>query len=258
MHDRLKSLGPELSQYVENFAHISVADSTHAMARRLVSTVDAEELKLGSTLIIADRQDRGEGRGDRTWDSPAGGLYLSWVLPDIDAEAIPRLPMLAATAASAAISALGVADVRIKWPNDILVGGKKIAGILVFARHGETTWVAVSLGVNLDSAPDIPQDQGLAATSVAEHVKTGDADAWRRSLVVDFVEEFLSSVRDSAPSLERWRQQLVQKPGDAISVRLASGKTISGTLFDLSAEGFLRIRHNGEETVVTGGDIVES
>ena len=85
--------------------------------------------------------------------------------------------MLAATAAHDAISALGVADPRIKWPNDILVGKKKIAGILVFARHGETTWVAVSLGVNLESAPDITEGQGLAATSIAEHVKTGEPES---------------------------------------------------------------------------------
>jgi BirA family biotin operon repressor/biotin-[acetyl-CoA-carboxylase] ligase len=258
LHDRLNSLGTVISHHVENFAHISVTDSTHATARRLVETADAEELELGSTLIIADRQDRGEGRGERSWDSPAGGLYMSWVLPNVDAGTIPLLPVLAATAASDAISALGVADVRIKWPNDILVGGKKIAGILIFARHGEIIWVAVSLGVNLDSAPKISEDQGLAATSIAEHLKTGEADGWRHKLVVDFVEGFLRSVQDPAPALERWRLQLVQKPGDEISVRLASGKTISGILEDLSSEGFLRIRHGEEETVVTGGDIIES
>lgn len=258
MDDRLNSFAVELARHVENIAFLNVTDSTHAMARRLIASVDDEDLKIGSTLYIADRQDRGEGRGDRSWESPAGGLYLSWVLPNVDTETIPRLPMLAATAAHDAISALGVADLRIKWPNDILVGKKKIAGILVFARHGETTWVAVSLGVNLESAPDITEGQGLAATSIAEHVKTGEPEAWRRALVVSFVENFLQSMRDSQPALERWRLQLVQRPGDQVSVRLASGKTISGTLVDLSQEGFLRIRHNGEETVVTGGDIIES
>jgi cystathionine beta-lyase family protein involved in aluminum resistance len=89
-------------------------------------------------------------------------------------------------------------------------------------------------------------------------LKTEEVDMWRHRLVVDFVEGFLKSVRDPAPALERWRLQLVQKPGDPISVRLASGTTISGTLEELSAEGFLRIRHDGEETVVTGGDIIES
>ena len=258
MHNRLNSLGTEISQHVENFAHISVTDSTHATARRLVETVDAEDLKLGSTLIVADRQDRGEGRGDRSWDSPAGGLYLSWVLPDVDAATVPRLPMLAATAASEAISSLVVADVRIKWPNDILVDGQKIAGILISARHGETVWSAISLGVNLAEAPDISAGEGLPATSIADHVETGDFESWRESLVIGFLDRFKRCMEDPGPALDRWREHLIQRPGDQISVRIASGKTISGELTELSSEGFLRIRHDGEETVITGGDIIEN
>ena len=63
---------------------------------------------------------------------------------------------------------------------------------------------------------------------------------------------------DPKPALERWRNLLVQQPGDSVTVQLASGKTVSGTLVDLSKEGFLRICANGKERVITGGDIIES
>jgi BirA family biotin operon repressor/biotin-[acetyl-CoA-carboxylase] ligase len=220
--------------------------------------MDKENQNLGSTLILADRQDSGEGRGDRHWESPPGGLYMSWLRSGLSAETIAQLPMLAAAAAHTAVTHIGVPDARIKWPNDILVKGRKLGGLLVFARHGETTWVTVGLGVNLESAPVIVNDHAILATSVADHVADGDLDSWRHDIVCTFVTTLDQSIADPRPALERWRNLLIQQPGDSITVQLASGKTVSGTLVDLSEEGFLHIRTNGKERVITGGDIIES
>ena len=183
---------------------------------------------------------------------------MSWLRSGIRAETIAQLPMLAAAAAHHAITRLGVADTRIKWPNDILANGRKIAGILVFARHGETSWVTVGLGVNLETVPVIEAGKGLPATSVAEQVGEGDVDTLRYELVCTFVDELDRMMKDPDPAIENWRELLIQRPGDTVDVRLASGMLVSGTLLELTEEGFLKIRENGKERVITGGDIIES
>jgi len=256
--NRLGRLREGLVAHVENLVLFKVTGSTHALARTLIAEMDDEQQNLGSTLILADRQDGGEGRGDRQWESPAGGLYMSWLRSGLTPETIAQLPMLAAAAAHAAVTRIGVPDARIKWPNDILVNGRKLAGLLVFARRGETSWVTVGLGVNLETAPIIDKDEALPATSVADHVAEGDVDSWRHDILCTFVTALDHSMADPEPALEIWRSLLIQQPGDSITMRLASGEAVSGTLVDLSEEGFLRIRSNGKERVITGGDIIES
>jgi BirA family biotin operon repressor/biotin-[acetyl-CoA-carboxylase] ligase len=258
LRERLDHLMEELASHVENLVLFEVTDSTHALARQIIAEMDEESQKLGATLILADRQEKGEGRGDRSWESPAGGLYMSWLRSGIKAETIAQLPMLAASAAQDAITRIGVSDVRIRWPNDILVGERKLAGILVFARHGDTTWVTVGLGVNLETVPVIDETEGLPATSIADLIGPGDVRTWRHDLACTFIDQLDRLMEDPAPAIDRWRKLLIQRPGDAISVRLASGMVVSGTLLELTEEGFLKIRENGKERVVTGGDVIES
>ena len=258
LRERLDHLMEELARHVENLVLFEVTDSTHALARRIIAEMDEESQKLGATLILADRQEKGVGRGDRSWESPAGGLYMSWLRSGIKAETITQLPMLAATAAWDAITRIGVSDVQIRWPNDILVDERKLAGILVFARHGDTTWVTVGLGVNLETAPVIDETEGLPATSIAELLESGEIETWRHDLACTFIDQLDRLMEDPAPAIDRWRKLLIQRPGDAVSVRLASGKVVSGTLLELTEEGFLKIRENGKERVVTGGDVIES
>jgi BirA family biotin operon repressor/biotin-[acetyl-CoA-carboxylase] ligase len=258
LRERVDKMNQELSEHVENLVLFEVTGSTHGMARRVIAEMDDESQKLGATLIVADRQDSGEGRGDRKWESPEGGLYLNWLRSGLDAETILRLPMLAAVAAHAAVTSVGVSGARIKWPNDILVGDRKLAGLLVFARHGETNWVTVGLGINLESAPTLNNSEALPATAVTEHVTGLDLESCRHSLVCTFISELDRSMDEPGPALARWRELLIQRPGDRMQVRMSTGEVITGTLVDLSEEGFLRIRENGQERVVTGGDIIES
>jgi BirA family biotin operon repressor/biotin-[acetyl-CoA-carboxylase] ligase len=227
------------------------------MASQLISEMDDEEQSLGSTLIVADRQDAGRGRGDRQWQSPEGGLYLSWLRSGVDAETTSKLPMLAAMAALEALAAVGVEGTEIKWPNDILVGGKKLAGILVFARHGESSWVTVGLGVNLATAPEIDQPGARPATCVADLVSHGDPVSQRDTLTCAFIRELASRLAHPEPSLAAWRARLIHSSGEGMSVRLGSGEIVDGTLVEITAEGFLRLEVDGHDRVITGGDIVE-
>lgn len=257
MRTRLDRLRNCLTDAVENIVLLAVVDSTHAMARELISDMDDEEQHLAGSVIIADRQEHGEGRAGRTWASPSGGLYLSWLQSGLAAETIARLPLLAAVAAHAAIAELGVSELRIKWPNDLLAKGRKVAGILVFARHGEPTWAAVGLGVNVGSSPRLEGHGATPATCIADLLGRNDSEPWRERIACSFVNRLTESLADPAPALASWRTLLLQTPGDAVKVRLGSGEVFEGSLVAIEDEGYLRIRVGDEERVVSSGDLIE-
>ncbi len=257
MSEGLERFAQELQGTVENLVLLDAVDSTQAMARRLIASMDEDDQSLGKTLILAGRQTEGEGRGDRRWESPRGGLFLSWLASGLDSATIARLPLLAAVAARAAIAEIGIADARIKWPNDILVNGGKLAGILISARHGEPTWVTIGLGVNLQTTPVVDDSPAIPPTSVAEHLGDGDVDAWRLSIAGSFVCNLEAFIGDPMPAIAAWRRHLVQVPGDRLRVRLASGEVVDGTLAEITPEGYLRVQQDDGERIITSGDVVE-
>lgn len=243
---------------VDNLVLLASTGSTQALARELIAAMDGEEQRLATTVIISERQEHGEGRSGRSWVSPAGGLYLSWLRSGLETETIALLPMLAAAAAQAAVAEIGIADVAVKWPNDILVGGRKLAGILVFARHGESGWAAVGLGVNIAAAPSLDGTPGLPATAVADHLELSDPERTRDRIACSFVNRLSAAVVEPERALAAWRELLLQRPGDRLKVRLASGDEVSGVVVGIEDRGFLRLRCGDAERVITGGDIIES
>ena len=122
------------------------------------------------TVVVADKQTRGRGRRARLWDSPAGvGLYASFVLrPDWPAAQAAQLAILGGLAAFHALELAGVKNLRIKWPNDILAGGRKICGVLVEPRLGaeRIEFAVVGIGINVGQArDDFPPELRPFATS---------------------------------------------------------------------------------------------
>ena len=121
-------------------------------------------------VVVAGHQTRGRGRRARTWDAPAGlGLSASFVLrPDWPAAQAPRLAIVAGMAAFHALEKAGVRELRVKWPNDVLAGGRKICGVLVEPRLGgdRIEFAVVGIGINVGQASgDFPPELRAAATS---------------------------------------------------------------------------------------------
>jgi BirA family biotin operon repressor/biotin-[acetyl-CoA-carboxylase] ligase len=118
----------------------------------------AEAGEPAGLALLARRQSAGRGRDGRAWTSPAGNLYLSVLLrPEAPARALPQFALLAAVALHAAASAH--APVRLKWPNDLLRGEAKVAGILTEAAldvQGRVSHVIFGIGANLAAAPSLP------------------------------------------------------------------------------------------------------
>lgn len=114
------------------------------------------------TLIWAARQEQGRGRLGRTWVSPAGGAYCSMILkPARPLEEIPQLSLVTGLAVAEAIQEITGLFASIRWPNDLLLNEKKVAGILVEARNGA---VIIGIGINVTTAPEALPD---TATSLA-------------------------------------------------------------------------------------------
>jgi len=252
-----KDLATALSDLVDNLVFLSEVDSTHAQAIRLMNQLDEEDIELNATVIIAERQTHGVGRGHRRWESPGGGLYISWIRSGLSHGTVSRLPMIAAAAAHRAVVELGIDRAGIKWPNDILVDGEKLAGILVHARLGTSHWATVGLGVNLHSIPALDRHAAQPATALSAHIDEATHTEWCRAVVVSYITSLTQSITDPETGIEAWRRSLIHTPGDAISVRMASGEIHTGIFNGLTQEGFLKLGQPGGERIVTGGDVIE-
>ncbi|TFE30033.1 biotin--[acetyl-CoA-carboxylase] ligase [Cohnella luojiensis] len=166
---------------------LDVVPSTQDEMRRL-----AEQGAPEGTLVIAEQQTNGRGRMGRSWVSPAGkGIWMSLLLrPPVPLPLTPQLTLLAAVALSRAIIREVPVTIGIKWPNDLLVNGKKISGILLesAAEDERLRYVVVGMGisVNLD-AEDYPEDLLTKAVSL----KMASGNALNRSdLIASILEEF--------------------------------------------------------------------
>jgi BirA family biotin operon repressor/biotin-[acetyl-CoA-carboxylase] ligase len=129
--------------------------STNDEARRL-----AEAGAAAGQVVLAAEQSEGRGRHGRAWASPAGNLYASVLLrPDCSMAASGQLSLVAALALAEALDQLAPLGqpARLKWPNDVIIGGAKVAGLLLEGaarRDGRSDWVVIGSGVNLVSRPD--------------------------------------------------------------------------------------------------------
>ena len=158
--------------------------STNTIAHKLAVNKAPE-----GTLVIAERQTKGRGRMGRSWHSPENvGLYCSVILyPKIQPILAPGISLISAVALAETISAYDTLDVKIKWPNDVLISGRKTAGILteLSAEIGRTNFVVVGVGVNINHRRQhIPDELKKMATSIRIALK----ENIRR---VEFLQRFL-------------------------------------------------------------------
>jgi BirA family biotin operon repressor/biotin-[acetyl-CoA-carboxylase] ligase len=203
--------------------------------------------------LRAQRQSGGRGRQGRQWHSPPGNLYASTIVrlrPD-DPPA-PTLALLAAVALHevACTFVAGGVPVEIKWPNDLLVAGAKLSGILL-ERQDDA--VIVGFGVNL---ADHPEDTERPAINFGMLGGAPDPQRFLEALAASF-ERWLKRWREegAAPIRERWLAA-AHPPGTALSTHTASGAWIEGLFEGLDESGALRLRlADGSTHIVHAGDV---
>ncbi len=244
--------------------HYDETDSTSALARR---KIDAGEIGAGPIMLVAKRQTGGVGRFGRAWASPAGGLWCTIVWPvqrDL-ARALDGLGLRLALACARSIehelAAHGrSADVRIKWPNDVLIDGRKVLGVLaeVHRRDGKP-YLLVGVGVNADfPASDLPAELINRATTLRDVL--GRSPNVQR-LIDDLrvrVREAVLADRLDTHTLAEVRERLFGVGSRAV-VTLSPGETITGVLVGLDDKGAPILRTDaGERTAPPGAELAHT
>ncbi len=209
------------------------------------------------TAVLAERQTGGRGREGRTWESPPGGLYLSVLLRPQKAPA-SLLPLAAGVAVAEALSAFGVAS-ELKWPNDVLASGRKLAGILAEASSSGAgvEWVVLGIGVNVAlDARSLPPDLRGGVTSLHAEGAVGAApDAVAAAVLVQLA-LWYDALRE-APSrvAAAWRERAIPWWGSLVEVRSGS-QLLRGRLAAVDDEGALVIElAGGDRRRLVSGEV---
>lgn len=239
----------------ENLVVLPVVDSTNRLARSVVKEYEAEEQSLRSLLVLALEQSGGRGRHGRSWSSPAGkGVYASRVLTVQDPAVLQSLPLLVGIGLCRALDPFLPAPSRLKWPNDILVEGRKIGGILIEAMVQPESESRAILGFGANhghEAGDLPETgtsillEGRSEVSLEELT-------WK---LVEGVERELTHLGDIAYAVAAYRELSVHRPGDRISCRVAE-RTVEGTFTGIDELGRLVLEADGEEIQVSSGEVI--
>ena len=203
--------------------------------------------------LRAERQTSGKGRMGREWASPAGNLYASGLVRLRPTD--PPAPTLAFVAAVALENYLRhvAPDVpfQIKWPNDVLVDGAKISGILL-ERAGDA--VVIGIGVNLARHPDLPDRRTTSLTALTGEMF--DPNLFLLGLADRFSEMLdLWRIDGFRPILAQWSAR-AHPPGTPLSVSLPDGKRLEGLFDGLTDDAALRLRlSDGEVRILHAGDV---
>jgi BirA family biotin operon repressor/biotin-[acetyl-CoA-carboxylase] ligase len=200
------------------------------------------------TAVLADRQTGGRGREGRTWQSPAGGLYLS-VLLRPRAEPVSLLPLAAGVAVAEAVAGFGVAC-QLKWPNDVLASGRKLAGILAEATSGGAgvEWVVLGIGVNVAlDASTLPAELRDGVTSLrAEGARGAGSDAVAVAILARLAVWYDALREGPSRVAAAWRERAIPWWGSLVEVRSGTA-LLRGTLAAVDDEGALVIVLSGGE-----------
>lgn len=210
--------------------------STLDVAHGLAPTAES------GTLVLADEQTAGRGRQGRRWMSaPGAGVWLTLIERPSDARALDVLALRCGLQAAEALDDLAGTTVRVKWPNDLYAGDRKLAGILIETRWRGTApeWVAVGVGLNV-TAPDVATGAGLSAGASRIAALDRLVPALRRAAA--------ASRHLSESELARWRAR-------DMSVGRVATEPIAGMVQGISAAGELLVLADGRVTTHRSGSL---
>jgi BirA family transcriptional regulator, biotin operon repressor / biotin---[acetyl-CoA-carboxylase] ligase len=237
--------------------HFFKTDSTNRVAMELGYADEPE-----GAVVLAEEQTAGRGRAGRSWHSERGaGLYVTLLLrPKLSPVQAPLLTMLAGLSAHTAVLAQTGLSAELKWPNDLLLNGKKLGGILteMYAEPNAVRFVIVGIGINV-SQEKFPGE--LAATATSLRKETGRLHS-RLEVLVKLLSQFETDynrfLQEGAPYVVQ-RFELVSGFADGKRVRVETGtESYVGTTAGLSPEGLLVVRReDGASTTVIAGDVSE-
>lgn len=245
--------GPLLPSFFELSAYQSL-DSTSTEARRLADLGAAE-----GQIVWALKQESGVGRRGRHWSSPAGNLYCSLLLrPSCSAAEGAKLSFLIAVALYDALEQVLPPDapISLKWPNDVLLGGRKVAGILLESKSnvaGQLEWLIVGTGVNVATYPK--KTDGLPATCLKEAGANVSLEALLNRYAGHVLDLYrLWQEQGFAPVRDKWLMR-AGGLGGPVTARLG-GQEFKGIFKEIDPDGALvLVLADGSIKRVTAGEV---
>ena len=250
---------PELGerQIGRRIVHYFRVDSTNSVALRMAAAGAAE-----GTVVLAEEQKAGRGRFGRTWYSEkSNGIYVSVILrPNLTPAVAPVLTLMVGVAAQSAIARVTGLSPDIRWPNDLLLGGRKLCGILteMSAEVDRLHAVVIGIGINVNHS-EIPGELRPIATSLRLE---GGRIYSRLQILVALLEELehhYRVLRESGPPaiISHWTGASSYARGKRIHV-LAGGAKFEAVTAGLEPHGALRVRRDdGREESLVAAEIVE-
>ncbi len=236
--------------------HFHSLDSTNSIAYQLALQGAGE-----GEIVVAESQKRGRGRLGRKWFSPPlSNLYLSVILrPKIPPHQAPLITLMAAVATADAIRKFSGLQPLIKWPNDILLKDRKVAGLLneIHSEMDQIHFVILGIGVNLnmDKRVFAKEIRSVATSLKREMGQSISRKAFLQTLLEDLEMWYETFLEKGAPSiLEAWRGQ-AQIQGRPVRVT-SFGEILAGVAMDVDSDGALILEtEEGERKRVVAGDI---
>jgi len=246
------------SLFGKRMYHIFKTDSTNRVAFELGEAGEPE-----GAVVLAEEQTGGRGRAGRTWHSErTTGIYMTLLLrPKLVPVQAPILTMIAGLSAHAAVEAVTGLTVDLKWPNDLMIRGKKAGGILteMHADPGQVRFVVVGIGLNVNQER-FPGELANVATSLRQ--ETGKTQS-RMELLVRLLREFESDynrlVHEGVSSVVK-RFEVLSSYAHGKRVRVTNAtESYLGTTVGLGPEGLLQVeRDDGHVVTVIAGDVAEA
>jgi BirA family biotin operon repressor/biotin-[acetyl-CoA-carboxylase] ligase len=237
---------PGLEQRIHYFPEIS---STMDAARELAKKGAGE-----GTIVIAEAQNRGRGRLSREWLSPEGGIYLTLVLrPGISPAYAPRINLMASIAVAATIRKLVGLKAELKWPNDVLIEGRKVCGILaeMDAETDVVNFVNVGIGINANTS--IPKFEKTVTSLKDALGREISRKEFLSALLMEIEQQQLLLMK--ADLIQEWKKLSVTLNKDVRIV--APGEVIIGRAIDIDTTGALIVKErDGSVKKAMAGDCI--
>lgn len=238
--------------------YFDTVDSTQNFALKLAS-----KLHESGAIVVSERQTHGRGRLNRKWISPKGGIWMSLILhPDFEISVSTLFPIIASLALAVAIETVLKIKPRIKWPNDILVNGKKVAGILIDStmESGKIGYLVLGVGINFNVKPDeieknIKKTENYygAATLVGKNNKVKPVKLLQVFLY-EFENLYKHMIKNEVQNIiKEWTKRSATL-GKMVTATYLS-KTIRGKALRIDADGALVISSKGKEKKIFAGDV---
>lgn len=247
-----RALSPHVSAQIERIDWVETIDSTSsALLRTAAQQPDR-------AMLIADLQTAGRGQRGRGWTSPAGAnLYLSlFARMPVALSALGGLSLAVGVACADALHAGGIAGVRLKWPNDLQIDGRKLGGILIESAgmRGDAVELVIGIGLNVAMPADAAQSIDQPWTDLAAHGGDADRAQWAARLLDALLPALDRFAADGWPAFAAQWARYDALAGAAVRVVDATGER-HGIARGIAGDGALLVRIGDQDVRFHSGDV---